>query len=72
MSSTQKPYIVHLFLRIAWTADSSSCVSTMKPAVCVCVCARARAERAGSVRLLHRIAALMGTHRSTVAISISV
>lgn len=76
MLSTQKPYLIHLFLRIARTADSSSCVSTMKPAVCVCgcvcVCMRARAERAGSVRLVHRIAALMGTHRSTLAISITV
>jgi len=44
MSSTQKPYLVHLFLRIAWTADSSLCVSTMKPAVCVCVCVRARSR----------------------------
>lgn len=50
----------------------------MKPAVNVCVYVhvlmrtRARAEGAGSVRLVHRIAALMGTQRNTVAISITV
>lgn len=45
----KKPYLIHLFLRIARTADSSSCLSTMKPAVCVCgcvcVCALALRER---------------------------
>ncbi len=58
MLSTQTPYLINWFVWLVRTADS----------VDARLCMRVSAEGAGSVRLVHRIAALMGTHRSTAAI----
>lgn len=62
MLSTQTPYLINWFVWIVRTADS----------VDARLCMRVSVEGACSVRLVHRIAALMGTHRSTAAISITV
>ncbi len=62
MLSPQTPCLINWFVWIVRTADS----------VDARLCVRVSEEGAGSVRLVHGIAALMGSHRSTAAISITV